>query len=555
MYKLSFFKLAPLLITLIFFFSCEKENEFSQKSVIEESVEELECFSVDELEITKTEHITEKFHENYFYNEYAVHLNGHSPIFFNPNYSGQEVALSSRIVTKNSAEDLTFKKFFMIISALEDVSGHVINDVTINNMPREFTGDLYIFDYYTSEFVEAYTFENGVRTGTYRSSLPSLCDSEDVVGSRNDDCYMVAYPVQRARNVETTTIYEDVYQIGGDGSIKFLYTKIKDVVHSFQGGNWAQLEYWYCPENLTHSGLPPGDEIGGIPPGAEADRDNCHKLKVEMLKDIKDPCNPDKTSVEIITEALGGNFNDCQSPQYLLDGIENYMNNRDCSDFFLKSEILQSPKTPINNIKQALKDCFGENHVDCNSFSGSLSVTLYVDQPTANSRASWDLYDDDGNLTVDVGHAFLGLNMEEGGENTTLVTGLYPSGPVMPGDPKTGLSLPAFGDDGGREFSVAITFELTCEEFNQVLSSIAGASNPGPGLNNYYDLNSNNCSDYAMNHLNQIGLNIPDTRGTWPGGAGSNPGDLGEDLKDYNNPDANYSLDSNGGNAPESNCL
>ena len=50
-----------------------------------------------------------------------------------------------------------------------------------------------------------------------------------------------------------------------------------------------------------------------------------------------------------------------------------------------------------------------------------------------------------------------------------------------------------------------------------------------PGYN--YDLNSNNCSSFAIRALRSAGINLPFTMGTWPNGGGYNPGDLGEDIR------------------------
>lgn len=46
-----------------------------------------------------------------------------------------------------------------------------------------------------------------------------------------------------------------------------------------------------------------------------------------------------------------------------------------------------------------------------------------------------------------------------------------------------------------------------------------------------YDLNTHNCTDYSLELLKKIGIDIATKDGTWPGGGGTNPGDLGEDLK------------------------
>ena len=48
-----------------------------------------------------------------------------------------------------------------------------------------------------------------------------------------------------------------------------------------------------------------------------------------------------------------------------------------------------------------------------------------------------------------------------------------------------------------------------------------------------------------------MGLDIPDTYKAWYVGGGSNPGTLGEDLRDYSGGD---SSDTTGGEAPDSSC-
>jgi hypothetical protein len=46
-----------------------------------------------------------------------------------------------------------------------------------------------------------------------------------------------------------------------------------------------------------------------------------------------------------------------------------------------------------------------------------------------------------------------------------------------------------------------------------------------------FDLNTNNCTDATIKAGSAAGISVPDTTGKWPGGGGSNPGDLGEDLR------------------------
>lgn len=50
--------------------------------------------------------------------------------------------------------------------------------------------------------------------------------------------------------------------------------------------------------------------------------------------------------------------------------------------------------------------------------------------------------------------------------------------------------------------------------------------------------------------MNKIGLNIPNTHGQWPNGGGSNPGDLGEDVRVL----SSGTVETNPGNSPLSSC-
>ena len=47
-----------------------------------------------------------------------------------------------------------------------------------------------------------------------------------------------------------------------------------------------------------------------------------------------------------------------------------------------------------------------------------------------------------------------------------------------------------------------------------------------------YNLNSNNCTTFALDAMDAGGVSIPSTVGTWAfNGQGLDPGDLGEDIR------------------------
>ena len=56
---------------------------------------------------------------------------------------------------------------------------------------------------------------------------------------------------------------------------------------------------------------------------------------------------------------------------------------------------------------------------------------------------------------------------------------------------------------------------------------ISHANDPGYD----YDLNWNNCANFAINALGAAGIALPARQGSWPGGKGFDPGDFGEDIR------------------------
>lgn len=117
------------------------------------------------------------------------------------------------------------------------------------------------------------------------------------------------------------------------------------------------------------------------------------------------------------------------------------------------------------------------------------------------------------------------MSINDGGNSITQTFGFSPSVEV---NPLTGniSCAGAFVNDSSHGYDVSTT----------------GAP--------IYNLDTNNCTDYAMDIFNQTGNTLPDTNGTWIVGGGSNPGNLGQDIRNLNN--TNVTTNSNGGTAPAS---
>jgi len=156
-------------------------------------------------------------------------------------------------------------------------------------------------------------------------------------------------------------------------------------------------------------------------------------------------------------------------------------------------------------------------------------VIIHVDQPGEGG----DRHPYEGNgitSDVDVGHTFIEVINGETGETTTV--GLYPAnrpgesgdgvGPWDPEDP--GI----IRDDSDHPWDVRHEIEITEEQYNEIIEQINEDRQNPPD----YELNDCNCTDYVLDLLEDVGIVIESQEGTWPGGGGHNPGDLGEDLED-----------------------
>lgn len=194
-------------------------------------------------------------------------------------------------------------------------------------------------------------------------------------------------------------------------------------------------------------------------------------------------------------------------------------------------------------------DCFGipnaaGDFLDCSTFSGTIELTLYVDQPVPGSSASYT-----STYPPQVGHTFLGLNVTNNGSTSEVVFGYYPSTPTNP--ITNSSSSMEIRNDGGHPYNVSTTISISCTEFNALANEALGLSTS----NSTYDLNTYNCTDFAIETINNtLGLGVPETHGSWPGNfsGGSNPGNLGQDLLSLANPSA--VLITTPGSAPPTSC-
>lgn len=238
-------------------------------------------------------------------------------------------------------------------------------------------------------------------------------------------------------------------------------------------------------------------------------------------------------------------------------GVEGGLDNYDIPGHVglnLSNELLNSlvifeskdPATSVEiNLQNDIINCFNTASND----SGTHSITLYVDQPVANSNSTYTI----NGIDVEVGHSFVSIQQILNGVTNIKTFGLYPSEGVSPDNPS---STPIFFDDGGHNFDVSITIQVSPATFDNVIYYITHINQY---IGNYnYNLNSFNCSDFALNVFNISGAGVPDTTGTWSLmgetlGSGTNPGNLGQDIRHLNPLPPNSVRNTIGGTATNTN--
>ena len=188
---------------------------------------------------------------------------------------------------------------------------------------------------------------------------------------------------------------------------------------------------------------------------------------------------------------------------------------------------------PPNNIINSISNYFScFTNVGGSDHNYSLSVC--VDQPQPGSRTPWVLQNAadasaDGN-PVNIGHTFLILTESYGATVITRNIGFYPATKVYPFSQSTETAAGVYNNDQSHEYNISGTLNLTNAQFFQILNYCTDNS----AMN--YNLNTNNCTTFVLNAVAQAGINLPKTVGSWPGGSGDDPGDLGEDIRTGNIP-------------------
>ncbi|WP_293743677.1 hypothetical protein [uncultured Pedobacter sp.] len=206
------------------------------------------------------------------------------------------------------------------------------------------------------------------------------------------------------------------------------------------------------------------------------------------------------------------------------------------SDFDL-STYIDDQSVKVNDIKK-YTDCFADGKP-----ANSYTLTIYVDQPVANSNSQWIIVPPTYQTTtpspqrgimiktqtvdLDVGHTFIGFEKNNSdGSNVRQVLGFYPDPDASSTDSKGKIK-----DNSGHAFDVSYTISVTALQFNQALQAMTSDFN-----STNYNLTSYNCTDAALNWINAAGANLASA----PRGLFNNtPGDFGQVLRNKSNANKN----------------
>jgi hypothetical protein len=195
---------------------------------------------------------------------------------------------------------------------------------------------------------------------------------------------------------------------------------------------------------------------------------------------------------------------------------------------------------PGNSVIKSIKTYF-QCFTNVGGTDHTYTVTVCVDQPDPGTRTPWTTSGNGSSGSsasgnpVYAGHTFLILTETYGGTTITRNVGFYPAGNVNPTSPSSQGSL---NDDETDGYNISGSFTIDNAQFFNILNFVSQGNNTGY----LYNLNTNNCTTFAINAVAQAGITLPQTIGTWLGGAGDDPGDLGQDLRSANIPGMTLNL-------------
>lgn len=213
-------------------------------------------------------------------------------------------------------------------------------------------------------------------------------------------------------------------------------------------------------------------------------------------------------------------FNQAPTYQYSFTTTSPYQGGGGGGETLTVNPANTTARGPIIRVQNLIK-CF----TNVPSNGATYSITICTDIPV-NSNPNEIM-----SITGNPGHAFVILNKSGGGQSATRAFGFYPENKFVSllQEPTPSVAI----NDAGHEYNASLTMTLTASEFNAALSF---ASQIPTFL---YDLNDNNCTNFALDVINLVRPNpieVPDTYSLLPTlNYGTTPGGLYKKLRDMKN--------------------
>ncbi len=147
------------------------------------------------------------------------------------------------------------------------------------------------------------------------------------------------------------------------------------------------------------------------------------------------------------------------------------------------------------------------------------ALILHVQQPLAGKRKSFTGINN-------VGHMFITLiKYNDDRSYVSRSFGFYPDkNSFFSATPFHPTATPVFKDDGSHDWDEAIGKFISYKRFRKIIRLLTKYECK------MYNLNQNNCTDFGLTIASLSGININDTKGTWPLGKGNNPANAGQSI-------------------------
>lgn len=151
--------------------------------------------------------------------------------------------------------------------------------------------------------------------------------------------------------------------------------------------------------------------------------------------------------------------------------------------------------------------------------ASTYALAIHIKQPISGKKKLFSHF-------TDVGHMFITLIKYNDDESVVSRTfGLYPeTGFLFSATPLFPKTEPLYKNDSKHNWDEMLGKFISAEQFNRILEYIDQTGNIP------YDLNTNNCSDFALMIATIAGIEISDTWGKWPLGSGNNPAYAGQSV-------------------------